>query len=263
MSDVETAQTGAEVAPVANAEAPQATPAPETTTEQVEAQETEQSRDEKGRFVQQRINEITRARREAERERDYWRQQAETRPQAASQQYAQSEGPPSIDQYQDVGEWSRAMTDYAVRQAEARVEDRFRGNEQQRTQQQLIEQFEARSSTYAAANPGFEDRLAELGRSVQFAFPVVEAIGLSEHGPAITDYLAQHLDEADRIARLPPHIAALHLGRIEAKVSAPKSKPVTKAPDPAPTLGGGAAASRDPERLGIDDWMAQRRSQLT
>ncbi len=262
MSEVENAQAGAEVAEVA--EEQQAAQATESTPEQVEAQEAERVRDEKGRFVpQERVNEITRARREAERERDYWREQAQHRPQAAPSQQHNGEAPPSIEHYQDVGQWSQAMTEYAVTQAEARVEARFRGQDQQRSTQQLSDRFDERSRAYEAVNPGFNDRLNELTSNVQFSYPVVEAIGMSDHGPAIADYLSRHLDEADSIARLPPHLAALQLGRIEAKVSTIKPKPVSKAPNPAPTLGGGAAASRDPERLSIDDWMAQRRDQIT
>lgn len=251
MSEVENALAGAEVAPVANADAPQAeqAPAPEPTTEQVEAQEQDKPRDEKGRFVpQERVNEITKARREAERRADAHERRADAlerelasyrQPQPVQHQPQSNEAPPSIEQFSDIGEWSRAMTDFAVRQAEARIEDRLRGQDQQRSMQQLADQFDERSRQYAATNPGFEDRLSELSRSVQFNPYVVEAIGVSEHGPAVADYLAQHLDEADAISRMNPHIAALHLGRIEAKVSAPKPKPVTNAPSPAPVLGGG------------------------
>jgi hypothetical protein len=263
MSDVETALTGAEVAPVANAETPQATQAPEPTTENEDTQAADKPRDDKGRFVpQERVNEITRARREAERRADALERELAGLRQQPAHQPRSNEAPPSIEQFQDVNEWSRAMVEYATKQAEARVEERFRGQEQQRSQRQVIEGFEERSRKYEAEHPGFDDRVADLARNVQFNPYVVEAIGLSEHGPAVVDYLATHLDEADRIARMAPHIAALSIGRIEAQVSAPKSKPVTNAPNPAPTLAGGGAITKNPENMSVDEWLAWRNSEL-
>lgn len=262
MSDVETALTGAEVAPVVNAEASEQVKAPESTTEQVEAIN-EQPRDDKGRFVpQERLNEVTRHRREAERRADALEREL----QALRQQQPakpQSNDTPTLEAYgNDVAAWSQAVAEHAEQRALSKVEQRFQQVEQQRTQQQVAEQFDTRSREYAIANPGFEDRIADLARNVQFSPQVVEAIGFSEHGPAVADYLAQHLDEADRIARMQPHLAALQLGRIEAKVSAPKPKPVSNAPAPAPVLGGGSAVQKDPERMTTDEWLAWRRDQL-
>jgi len=265
MSDVETALTGAEVAPVANAETAPATQetAPESTPEQVEAQRLEQVRDEKGRFVpQERVNEITRARREAERRVQYLEQQLASIQPPAQHQPQSSERPPSVSEYTDIDQWATAMTAYAVTQAEKNVSQRFQQNDTQRNQQRIADQFEQRSVRYAAEHPDFDRSVAELSSAVQFHPDIVEVIGVSEHGPAVVHYLAQHLDEADRISRLPPHIAAVQLGRIEAQVAAPKPKPVTNAPPPAPVLGGGSAVQKDPERMPVDEWLAWRRAQL-
>lgn len=251
MSDVETALTGAEVAPVANADTPQIeqAQAPESTTEQVDTQADAPPRDDKGRYVpQERVNEITRARRDAERRE----QAAEQRAQQAEQQLAQytrqpsqpSADVPTLEAFgYDTDAWQRALTEHVSQRAMSQVEQRAQQYEQQRSMQQVSDRFEERSREYSLANPGFDDRLADLSRNVQFNQYVVEAIGHSDHGPAVVDYLAQHLDEADRVSRLPPHLAALQLGRIEAKVSAPKPKPVTNAPNPAPVLGGGGKTS--------------------
>jgi hypothetical protein len=69
------------------------------------------------------------------------------------------------------------------------------------------------------------------------------------------------LDEAVQLASMPAHMRIAHVARLEARLSAPKPKPVTNAPAPVPTVGGGAAASKDPERMSVDDWMAWRNSQ--
>ena len=269
MSEVETAVDGAQVAPVENAAEGQQTQeqAQDTTTEQVDTQD--KPRDDKGRFVpQERVNEITRARREAERRADALeRELYQVRSQQPAQHQPQSnEAPPSLADFGwDMDKWAQALTQHATAQAEARAEQRFQQQSQRQHQQTVEQQFEQRSQAYAKTHPDFDDAVSDLGRAVQFHPAIVEAIGYSERGPELVHHLAQHLDEADRLARLPPHIAAVQLGRIEAQLSMPRSKPVTNAPNPPPTLGGGKAVVRtdlnDPE-MPQAEWLAMRNSQL-
>lgn len=268
MSEVEnTAVDGAEVAPVTETQDTVQTP----TAEQVETQEQqdERARDEKGRFVpQERVNEITKARREAERNWQSERQLRESLEQRLAQlesrpSQTQGDKPPSLADFAyDTDAWAVAMTEYAVNRASTSAESKLREQATQQTQQQTVQKFEERSREYAAANPGYDQALEELGRVVRFAPEVIEAIAVSDFGPAVAHHLATHLDEADRIARLPAHLAAVHLGRIEAQVSAIKPKPVTKAPNPAPTLGGGAVATKDPDRMTGEEWLVWRRNNL-
>lgn len=250
MSEVENALTGAEVAPVENtAPTPEQTQAStESATEQVETQaQDDKPRDEKGRFVpQERVNEITKARREAERRADSLeRELHQYRTQQPAQYQPQSnEAPPTLADFGfDMDKFGEALTHYAVRKAESSAEQRFQQQSQRQHQQSVEQQFEQRSQEYAKAHPDFDDAVSDLGRAVQFHPAVVEAIGFSERGPEIVHHLAKHLDEADRLARMPPHLAAVQLGRIEAQLSTPKAKPVTKAPTPAPVLGGGGKSS--------------------
>lgn len=268
MSDVETAQTGAEVAPVENTAQPQEqtqAQAQESTTEQ-DSQRQDQPRDDKGRWVpQERVNEITRARREAERQRDFYRQQlesAQTQPQQHYQPQS-NDRPPSLQDFQTVEDWGAAIADYSARQALTQAEQRFQQRDQQYTQHQLAQQFQQKEAAYAASVPDYMERVEELANSVPMPNELLMAISQSDHGPAIAYHLAQHLDVADRLTRMNPVAAAVEIGRIEARISAPKSKPVTQAPNPTPMVGGGAIAPRDPERLSIEDWMAQRNSQLS
>ncbi|HEY9468719.1 MAG TPA: hypothetical protein VIQ76_03790 [Propionibacteriaceae bacterium] len=268
MSDVDNAQTGAEVAAVDNTAVEQEsqTQAQTPTTEQVDTTKDDKPRDDKGRFVpQERVNEITRARREAERRADALeRELASVRQHIPAQHQPQSQDkPPSIADFNyDVDQWSSAMTQYAIVQAEARAEQKITTKTQQERQQEAQRSFEQRAVKYAADHPDFNDAVDDLSRTVRFPNELIEAISASEHGPAVVHHLAQHLDEADRLARMPPHLAAVQLGRIEERLSTLKPKPVTKAPDPTPTLGGGAAASKDPDRMSADEWLAWRNKQL-
>lgn len=269
MSDAVTAaDDGASVAPVENTAVEQDDKAQvqDSTTEHGDKPQDDKPRDERGRFVpQERVNEITRARREAERRLEAAERELATyrQQQPAQHQPRSIEKAPKLEDFDfDQGAWAQAVIEYAATHAESRVEQKLSTRSQQERQQSVQKSFEERAAKYAAEHPDFDQAVDDLGRTVRFSPEIVEAIGLSDHGPAVVHYLAQHLDEADRIARLPAHIAAVQLGRIEAQVSTPKPRPVTKAPDPAPTLGGGAAASKDPDRMTADEWLAWRNKQL-
>lgn len=272
MSEVDTAVDGAEVATLSD-ETPvepvveQATDEQDSATADDDAPEDKQepARNEKGQF-QGRINEITRARREAERQlaserqlREQYEQQLAHYQRQPSQQHQGNEAPKLADFNYDMDAWSVALTQHAERRASENVESRLHGQEAQRQRQQMAQGFEVKAQQYATANPGYHDRVAELDSAVQFRPEVIEAIGLSDHGPAIADYLATHLDEADQLSRLPAHLAAVQIGRLESRVSTSKPKPVTNAPNPPPTLSGGSVAgSKDLGKLSYAAYKAQR-----
>jgi hypothetical protein len=263
MSDgVSAADDGASVAPVENtaSEQPNAQEqAQPSTTEHVDKPQDDKPRDDKGRFVpQERVNEITRARREAERRAEALeRELASVRQQIPAQHQPQSQDkPPSIADFNyDVDQWSAAMTQYAITQAESRAEQKISAKSQQERQREAQRAFEDRAAKYAAEHPDFDKAVDDLTRTVRFPSELVEAISASEYGPAVVHHLAQHLDEADRLSRMPPHLAAMQLGHIEAQLSAPKLKPVTKAPDPTPSLGGGSSnATKDPQKMSYAEY---------
>ncbi|WDS36235.1 hypothetical protein [Pseudoxanthomonas sp.] len=249
MSDLENAQTGAEVVPAENTEAVerQQVEGSEATAEQVEQpQAQEQPRDEKGRYVpQERLNEVTKARRTAERERDAYRAELEQVRQQRPVPPPQADAPPALESFDfDMQKWQQATAKYYADAAAKGMDSRYREEEQQRSRQESVKQFERKAKEFMASAPDYEDRVQELDGAIQFAPEVIDVIATSDHGPALAYHLATHLDEADRISRLSPHLAALQLGRLEAQISAPKQKPVTQAPPPTPSLSGGSAAPR-------------------
>jgi hypothetical protein len=263
---VDGASPAAPVETVAPATTEQETPQVPATAEGSDPAERE--RDEKGRFkptAQDRINELTRARREAERERDLLRAQlAQGQPNPQTKPTAASDKPPSLEDFDyDIAAFGHAMTEYAVKQAEQRVEARFREQNTHQTQAQLAAQFAERERSYAVAHPDYADSVSALASTATFGDEVLEVLAGSEHAPAVVHYLGKHLDEAEALSRMSPAKAAFELARIEAKVTAPKPKPpVSNAPTPPPTLSGGSVVQKDPDRMTTAEWLAWRRSQL-
>jgi hypothetical protein len=83
-----------------------------------------------------------------------------------------------------------------------------------------------------------------------------------EAGPQIASWLARNQSEAARIAKLPPHKAALELLKVSEKATAPKPVKTTAASAPVPTLGGRSAPDGDPSKMSTEQWMKWRQSQL-
>jgi len=257
MSDVETAQTGAIAAPVENTapaqEQTQANPQESAPAEQ--AQEDDQARDEKGRFVQKRINELTKRYHDEQRARTSLEQEFK---QLREQFDRATQAPPP-----DFNEDPQAYFAHIARE-EARnyiATERQTATQQQEQQrfQSLAQQLNTREAEYAVTHPDYPEA-AEALASVMGPNPMLfEVIATSDHGPAVAHYLGNHLDEAANISRLPPHLAAAAVARLEAKVSAPKHKPVSAAPAPAPVVTGASVAPRGAnDGQSIEDWMRER-----
>lgn len=255
MSEVENALTGAtaDPAPQEVAQEPQQTPAPVETDEQRE----ERARDEKGRFVQKRINELTREKYEARRQADAYRAELE---QLRSESQHSRQPPP------DPNEDPQAFIARLAREEARKLIESERSATAQQQEQQRIQsvaqQYAGREAAFAADHPDYHEALDSLISLSAIDPMTAEVLMASEHGPLVVHHLGTHLDEAVQLASMPTHMRIAHVARLEARLSAPKPKPVTKAPDPVPSLGGGAAATKDPDRMSADEWLVWRNSQL-
>lgn len=247
--------------PVASVENPDTANAESTTAPEGEAEKQERARDEQGRF-QSRINALVgRAGAAERRAAELEAQLAQVHSQRAP---VQTDKPPALEQYQSFDEWASAFQQHTQAQARAEAQAQYHQQAQHHSQAQLMQQYAVREQVYAQSHPDYAEAVQSLQMAGLRLDPAtVEVIATSEHGPAVLHHLAQHMDEADRIARLPAHRAAYELARIEAKVSAPRTKPVSNAPPPAPKVGGvGSVAPKDPERMSVEEWTVWRNAEL-
>lgn len=236
--------------------------------EEAKAQEDtdEQPRDEKGKFksgVQQRFDELTRKRGEAEREAAYWRQRAEA---ATAPTEAKAEKP-TPDKFNDYGEYVEALTEWKadekVRAAMAERDQQQAKVAQQSAQDVRAQTWAERVSAASKSIADFDEVLSTA--DVAVADHVREAILDSEAGPKLAYHLAKNPAEADRISRLSPTQAAMALGRIEASFAAPPppvSKPVTKAPAPLSALNTSqASGTKAIDQMDQSEYEALRKKQ--
>lgn len=258
-------------------------PADTTATPEVAAVDAaDGTRDEKGRFknpVQPRIDELTRKAREAERERDYWRTQAETS--RAPKQEPVAPTKPKVEDFDDYGAFVEALTDWKSDEKAAKVREDIRAERTaERGSEQAKSVFE-KSATEARKTLTDFDEVMAGAKSVRISDGVAAALRESDRQAELCYQLVKDPSIADRLSNLSPAKAAMELARMEAAlepVSAepdPEERPdvpakpvvqtpvrkTTSAPAPIKPLGKGASTTVPLEKLGMDDYVKRRAEQ--
>jgi hypothetical protein len=182
---------------------------------------------------QERIDEMTRARRDAERERDYWREQAAMAPPAAhdmpQHDLHDAESLRALARQEAQQALQQAMMEQAAASAEAQVQQAWEG----------------RQAQFVRERPDYQE---VFDRDWACSPAMAEAIRTSDDGPAVAYHLALNPDLARHIFGLSPLAQAREMGRIEAALS--RGQPlshnaaVSNAPAPPPQARGSGARMR-------------------
>ena len=209
----------------------------------------------KSKGVQKRIDELTSARRDAERDRDYWRELAmreSNAPEAPAPAKEELNGPQAPDpkSFPDGDFDPRYIEALAEYRADLKVSERFEAEAKRR-------EAEKAQAEAAAAHTTFSERATAAGEAGKKALeltrdpdarvsPVMaEVILLSEMGVEIAAHLHANRTDLDRIASLPPARQAYEMGLLQAQCVAEKSEGVSAplrqekpVPKPTPTVTG-------------------------
>jgi len=190
--------------------------------------------------AQERIDEVTRARRDAERRAEA----AERELDEVRKRIPAPEAPkePKASDY-TYGEEDAA---YIHDKAKFEARQEYETAEQERAAREHGERVEKtwddRQVAFAADKPDFFDKVA--ANDLPISPPMAIAIKTSENGPAVAYHLATNPDEARRLAALDPIAQVREVGRLEAKLEQPASpntpntKTVSDAPPPPQPLRG-------------------------
>lgn len=278
----ETPAEDAPALPVADSEAEPAAPSTATdeATEQPPADDTSKP-EPKG--VGKRIDELTRYRREAERDRDYWRELAMRN--QATEKAAEPEAPPAppaklpalADYEYDEAKYQAALVEFTRAEARREAEAVLKAERDRQAAERRAQTWTQKEAEFAKEKPDYRERVTDP--TLPISRSMAQVIQQSELGPEVAYYFAENRDVAAEIAALPTEAAALAIGRIEgrllaqkeaAKAAAAAPKPaVTKAPPPPPRI---AATEPDVMRVTPDspesdtamsdaEWMAKRNKQ--
>lgn len=226
------------------------------TEKEGEGSEEKQLRDDKGKLkgVQARIDELTRARRDAERSADYWKGIAthstapDTAPEAAAK--------PTSDQFEDYDAFIEALTDWKVEDKTRNVAVNAAQNAESMHRQA---NWDDRRVAAIAILPDYDE---VVGTSeVQIKDHVRDAVMESERGPELAYHMARNPALADQLNKMSPARAALELGRMEASLETSVVKPGSRAPTPITPIVSGGTTRVDLAKADMPTYIAERRKQ--
>ena len=240
--DLETAGAETPAAEVVQAtDATVETPSEATTEQQSDAESPDTGDDaaaapKKKHWAHDRIDELTRQRREAERQAEYWKAKAEKTVDVES-------------------------LDYEEGIAERTI---------QRTRREQAETAQESVASLASEAFGYRETLARerfadydavtRNPSVPITASMAEIIRDSEVGPDLAYHLGRNQAEAAKIAALPAVRQAVELGKLEARLTAPKPLP-KQPPAPVEPVGGSASGgSSDPAKMSMAEYAAARKA---
>lgn len=216
--------------------------------------------------VEKRIDELTRLRRQAERESEYWRELAlSKKAEAQAEPAPASTGKPTLEAFEyDQEKYAEALVDW-------KVSERLKAAEEAKAKQTQEEQQKTVRSTFAerqnAAMQKYED-YADVAFNVPLSKPMEDAIMRMENGPDVAYYLGSNPEKAAEIRNMEPVHQVIALARIEAGLEKPNQMPerpkpqITKAPPPPSSVNANSPVSKDPEKMTIEEWTKWRNSQL-
>jgi len=210
--------------------------------------------------VQKRIDELTRRRYDAERDRDYWREQAmraQPPPPKPDPVVESPAGKTLADFAYDEAKYQAHLFGEARKQAVQAAREELTKEQQTVTHTERVAAHQEREADYAKDLPDY----FEIAHYAPISGPMAETIMESQNGPAIAYHLGKNPRIAAQIARLPPLQQAREIGRIEATLSVkPKAPTVSAAPPPAPKIAGSdAKVDKDPAEMSQKEFNAWRR----
>lgn len=242
----------------------------------VDAQETAEGQPQKERNpAQPRFDELTRARRQAERERDYWREQAVSK--QAQSSAPQPPAKPVPESYKSYDEYVEALTDWkADQKLDTRFKDRDEREAKARAAEKQTQTWRERATAAAKEIPDFDAVLS--ASDVVLSDAAMAACQDSDLSAKLLYHIAKNAAVADRLNEMSPTAAAREVGRIEAELlraeKTAKPEPEeeaetiqpdppkrSKAPAPPTPVGQGRSTQTKLADMSMDEFMKTRAAQ--
>lgn len=215
----------------------------EVVPEETQSEEIEIPKPRKPNY-QERINELTRKRHEAERlaeerQREIERLRTETKPQVA--------GRPQLENFATQEAYEDALYDWR-KQSQTDEEQRI---SQQIEREKSLAKFQEKSKKFKEVYEDFEEVVGTFPSTPT----MVDTIAKSDDGALLAYYLGRNHEVADKIANLPPQTQIYELGKLETKlIYAQKTQKPTGAPAPISPVGATGGGKIDESKLSDEDW---------
>lgn len=220
-----------------------------------DAEPSEPSPEPKKDKVQDRIDELTKKFRDAERDAAHWRNKAHERP--APEPVINLDTKSLADFDYDEPAYQAHITQQAKAEALRLVNE----THQNQSANVKMQQFSAKEAEFAEKNDDYFN--ATRKPSLTLTQDMLEIAQDSELGPELLYHLGKHPSVALRLSALTPMAQAREMGILEAKLSTPVSKTVSTAPKPAPKIKGAAnKLNKDPNDMSDSEFRKWRHKQI-
>jgi hypothetical protein len=223
--------------------------------------------------LSERFSELTRYRRDAERDRDHWRELAMRNQKPAEvQQSPLAEKVKTLADFNfDEAQHQAYISQSAAKAATEAAKRELRAEQDTQRKQRELSEYVGRVKDFAKDKPDFN----EVANYAPISDQIAEMVVRSEQGPEIAYHLGKNPDIAQSLSALPPQVAAYELGMLAAQLkfdraTASKAKALlSQAPPPEPKIAGsgdpgGNFRPDDPEsdKLSDAEWARRREKQV-
>jgi hypothetical protein len=219
--------------------------------DEVESQEARPKKSKNG--FKRRIDKLNSKLSQAEKDAQYWREQAlRAKPEAELEKKESKptlEGKPKEDDFDTHAEYVDALTDWKMDQRDQKREAKAKESQVKSEYEQLQAAHSERFQKFAKEHDDFEEVMEDV-KDVAVSSAMEHVILTSDVGPAIMYELAKNPDELERVCKLPALAAAREIGKIEARLQKSSASDAetsetqtTKAPKPIKPVGSGGTGS--------------------
>jgi hypothetical protein len=217
--------------------------------------------------LQKRIDELTAARYEAERQRDRaWEVLYDKEKAAAQMPPAQPEPVPQVQmaaakpRYEDFetdGEFQEALVEWKAEQIWQRKETQRKADDERQQQRAEGQKHEGWLREARTKFPDFDSVAIRPMHEVPITTPMAEAIKEEALGHEIAYYLGKNPQEAHKIAQLSPISQAREIGKLAVKMEQTKPKPKTQTAAPSPTqpVSGRGSTGKKIEDMSVSEYI--------
>ena len=189
------------------------------------------------KMAQERINEITRQRREAEREAAYWKSQAE-----------QTKTPVQED-FEDFNDYIAAAIEHKER---LKAAENIK-NDMELRKKAALDVFRENAMEIRTKNPDFD----EVVERPVFTDTMKKTIFAMDNGPSVAYHIGKHPEIAGKFVGLAPEQQIYEIFKIEQNLLlSEKKKKTSSAPPPIEPVGITGTAEKDPSKMSTSEWMA-------
>lgn len=167
---------------------------------------------------------------------------------------------PQMGEFETIEDFTEAMTDWKYEQRSSKDVQARAAEQQAEIEWRSKSEFDQKIQQAALKAPKVLQIINDPYLPVSPA--MAEVVRSIDNSAEVLLFLDSHRDEAARIARLPPTLAAYEMGRLSHELT-PATKPRRNPPpDPLQPLGGGNASQSDPGTMTDEQFASWRRAQI-